>query len=131
MSSGRKAGGQQALRAVLRILGPAMVVLGLAFIGLSAIEFFSGREPPKISDLQTGTKVEQKPQYLWARWVGIPLVLVGIVVTSMAFDRLFAGAKDDDEADEIAPRRSMDQPLGQWSAQRTRKPGSSKGKGKR
>lgn len=120
MSPEKNASSRLPIRNWLRIAGPALVLVGIVFLAISSIDFFSGRQSAPVqfgADEKIGRAVHP-PKYLWARWVGVPLVVVGIVVTSMGFDQLFMARKDEADAQNPAHRRTMDQPLGQWSAQR-------------
>lgn len=61
------------VRGVLRKLGPAILLLGLAFMAVGLISFFSAMTsfgPPK---------------YFWCMFVGMPLMFVGLVLTKVAY----------------------------------------------
>jgi hypothetical protein len=76
-----------ALRPVLRTLGPALVVVGLIFIGVGMASFFSSFgsfEPPR---------------YFWCAFVGMPLLAVGVAMTKFAY----LGAVSRYVAGETAP----------------------------
>jgi hypothetical protein len=64
---------QGEVRNVLRALGPAMVMVGVGFIAVGMISFFSafgGMEPPRL---------------FWCAFVGMPLVGIGMSISKFAF----------------------------------------------
>lgn len=60
-------------RSTLRILGPAVLGVGLIFVAVGMISFFSS-----IGSFQP-------PQYFWCCFVGLPITVVGIGMTKFAF----------------------------------------------
>ena len=79
--------GHGSIRDVLRIVGPLVAVVGLIFIVIGLVSFFSafgGSGPPK---------------YFWCGFVGMPLLFVGGVMTSMGF----MGKVARYQAQEMAP----------------------------
>lgn len=76
-----------AVRSFLRVAGPILALIGLGFIGLGTISFFSAFgsfEPPKL---------------FWCAFVGIPLLFSGIVLCKFGY----FGAVARYMAAEIAP----------------------------
>jgi hypothetical protein len=74
-------------RDTLRVVGPAVVILGLIFTAIGIGSFFSA----------FGTF--QPPRYFWCAFVGFPLLAVGIAICRFAF----LGAVTRYMADEVAP----------------------------
>ena len=75
------------VRSVLRIAGPLLLLSGIVFIAVGMISFFSsfgGLEPPR---------------YFWCCFVGGPLLVLGIWITTAAY----AGAMARYVAAESAP----------------------------
>ena len=74
-------------RKILRIAGPSISLIGLTFLIIALVSFFSafaGNGPPK---------------YFWCSFVGIPLIFVGIVMSKFAF----LGNVARYSAEELAP----------------------------
>ncbi|MHB0956527.1 MAG: zinc ribbon domain-containing protein [Pirellulaceae bacterium] len=74
-------------RAILRIVGPALVVVGLLFVLVGFGSFFAALgsfEPPR---------------YFWCAFVGLPLIAVGGAICKFAF----LGAVTRYMANEVAP----------------------------
>jgi hypothetical protein len=63
----------EATRQLLRFLGPAIAGAGLLFIAVGLFGFFSA----------FGTF--EPPRYVWAPFVGMPLLFVGLVLSKFAF----------------------------------------------
>jgi len=78
---------QRSTREVLRIVGPGILLVGLIFTVIGFGSFFAsfGSFEP--------------PSYFWCAFVGLPLLMVGIMVTSFAF----LGATTRYMANEVAP----------------------------
>src|SRR5262245_47588762 len=75
------------IRMLLRIVGPAIVIVGLIFTIVGMVSFFSafgGFEPPR---------------QFWCAFVGLPLIVFGGAISQFAF----AGAVARYMADEMAP----------------------------
>lgn len=65
--------GHHQFRAVLRVVGPAVFVLGVVFTGIGMISFFSAMgsfEPPR---------------YFWCCFVGMPLMGIGGMLTKIGY----------------------------------------------
>lgn len=79
--------GHSSVRTALRVIGPILAVVGLIFIVAGLVGFFSafGRMGP--------------PKNAWCPFVGMPLLFVGIVLTSYGF----MGKVARYQAGEIAP----------------------------
>jgi hypothetical protein len=75
------------IRDTLRVVGPAVVVVGLIFTAIGLGSFFSA----------FGTF--EPPRYFWCVFVGFPLIALGIAICSYAF----MGAVSRYMADEVAP----------------------------
>tara|TARA_R100000027_G_scaffold52103_3_gene40860 strand:+ start:38520 stop:38981 length:462 start_codon:yes stop_codon:yes gene_type:complete len=60
-------------RNVLRVVGPTILVVGLGFIAVGMISFFSAFSG------------NGRPQYFWCMFVGMPLLFVGLVLCKFAF----------------------------------------------
>jgi ribosomal protein L32 len=75
--------GRTSVRSTLRIAAPAVGLIGLGFLIVGGVDFFSTSGP------------EETPRLFWCLLVGIPLLLVGAIVTQFAFaDKV---ARDADE----------------------------------
>jgi len=75
------------IRSVLRVLGPMILIVGGVFVAIGLISFFSAFgsfEPPR---------------YFWCAFVGGPLVVCGLALTSFGF----MGAITRYQAGEVAP----------------------------
>ena len=79
--------GHSSARTVLRVIGPILLVIGLIFIVIRMVGFFSafGKMSP--------------PKNIWCPFVGMPLLFVGIVLTKFGF----MGKVVRYQAGEIAP----------------------------
>ncbi|MBT7167155.1 MAG: zinc-ribbon domain-containing protein [Victivallales bacterium] len=65
--------GHNSKRAVLRVVGPCMVAIGLIFVAIGLVSFFSafgGGGPPK---------------YFWCAFIGLPMTALGGTVCMFAF----------------------------------------------
>jgi ribosomal protein L40E len=79
--------GHGELRSVLRVVGPAIAAVGLLFLVIGMVSFFSafgGGEPPRL---------------FWCAFVGIPILFVGVAISKFAF----LGAVSRYAAGEVAP----------------------------
>src|SRR5262245_42110027 len=63
----------QETRAVMRLLGPSVLGLGVVFTAVGMISFFSA----------FGTF--QSPRYFWAAFVGLPLIAIGLHITQLGY----------------------------------------------
>lgn len=65
--------GHQQLRQILRVVGPGIILVGLVFVAIGLISFFSsfGSFGP--------------PRYFWCVFVGMPLIALGSAITKFAF----------------------------------------------
>ena len=77
----------QAIRNLLRVVGPLVLLVGVVFMAVGVVSFFSsfGSSSP--------------PRFFWCCFVGMPLMFVGLVTSSAGF----AGAVARYQANEIAP----------------------------
>jgi len=75
-------------RAVLRLVGPLVLVTGLIFIAVGLIDFFSAFG-----------RLGEPPEYFWCMFVGMPLTFVGLVLCNFAF----MGSMARYTAGELAP----------------------------
>lgn len=76
-----------ALRDFLRVLGPAVIVVGVIFAAIGFVSFFSafgGFGPPR---------------YFWCAFIGLPLIALGSAISRYAF----LGAVSRYVANEVAP----------------------------
>ncbi len=80
--------GHEETRGCLRVLGPVVLLIGLGFMAVGLIDFFSA-----FGDFGHG------PTLFWCLFVGMPLLFVGIVLTSFGY----MGSVARYEANEIAP----------------------------
>lgn len=75
--------GHGAVRQLARVVGPVIAVVGLVFLAVGMVSFFSA--------FGTG----ELPKYFWCAFVGGPLMMLGIAITKVAylgaFLRYFAG----------------------------------------
>ena len=62
-----------AARSFLRIVGPLVAVVGLIFIAIGLISFF------------TAFGGHGQPRYFWCGFVGMPLLFVGLVMTKFGY----------------------------------------------
>ena len=76
-------------RSILRIVGLAVFVTGLVFTIVGVVSFLSS----------FGSFSMEPPRYFWCSFVGIPLVMLGIVICQFAF----MGAVFRYVANETAP----------------------------
>jgi len=74
-------------RGFLRVLGPAIAVLGLIFVVIGLVSFFSS----------FGSF--QPPRYFWCAFIGMPLLAVGVGISKFAY----LGAVSRYMADEVTP----------------------------
>ncbi len=65
--------GHSDARAVLRVVGPSVALVGLGFIAVGMISFFSA----------FGTF--EPPRYFWCMFVGMPLLAIGLGISKFAF----------------------------------------------
>jgi hypothetical protein len=79
--------GHDELRDTLRVVGPAVVGVGVIFLVIGIGSFFSA----------FGSF--QPPRYFWCAFVGIPLMALGVAICRFAF----MGAVARYMADEVAP----------------------------
>ncbi|MBN2137795.1 MAG: hypothetical protein JW720_08310 [Sedimentisphaerales bacterium] len=79
--------GHHGTRNVLRVIGPIIAVVGLIFIIVGMVSFFSAAG-------SFGS-----PKYTWCPCVGMPLLFVGLVLSSMGYMGKIARY----QAGEIAP----------------------------
>lgn len=81
------------VRAVLRVVGPAVALVGLLFIIVGIGSFFSF-----FSSFGT-FGASGFPRYIWCAFVGMPLMVIGLVISKFAF----MGAIGRYMAGEVAP----------------------------
>jgi ribosomal protein L40E len=79
--------GHNDVRALLRTIGPAMVVIGVIFIVIGVGSFF------------TAFGSFEPPRYFWCAFVGMPLTAVGMAISKFAY----LGAVTRFVAGEVAP----------------------------
>jgi ribosomal protein L40E len=65
--------GHNELRSVLRIIGPAIAGIGLLFLAVGLVSFFSAFGGGGF------------PRYFWCAFVGMPLLAVGVGITKFAY----------------------------------------------
>jgi hypothetical protein len=65
--------GHEGMRAVLRVIGPAIAAVGLVFMLIGLVSFFSAFGGGEF------------PQYFWCIFVGMPLLAIGMTITKFAF----------------------------------------------
>jgi hypothetical protein len=68
----------KSIRSVLRIVGPMILLIGIGFIAVGMISFFSAMGN------------FQGPRYFWCCFVGMPLVFVGSVMCMAGFMGAFS-----------------------------------------
>lgn len=123
--SGRRSTGY---RNLLRIAGPCVIVLGIALMAFSAMDFASSVGTEQTSKLNLAARrTLRAPTYGWARWAAMTLIAGGVVMTTIGFE-VFTGRKPKDEPREPKQRKSLGQPLGgkKLSSQNRRDAGSRK-----
>jgi ribosomal protein L40E len=94
----------EATRSLLRVAGPGLVILGLIFILVGFVDFFSsGVQPGPEFQLPGGLNFQpmgiRQPTKFWCFFVGLPMVAIGVAMCKYAF----LGAVTRYVADEVAP----------------------------
>ena len=65
--------GHEGIRSILRLVGPAMILLGGLFMAVGLISFFSAFGGGGM------------PRYFWCCFVGMPILGIGVAITKFAF----------------------------------------------
>ena len=84
--------GHLKMRSFFRYAGPIVSVIGLVMVVIAFVSFFSS-----FAAFESG--VDEPPRYFWCGFVGLPLIFVGMVLSSFGY----AGAVMRYHAAEVAP----------------------------